>query len=63
VGKNGEDEMSRKLALTLFLAACLILAALLLTQLITPIICGALFALALAVTGGLSRGFRGGEKK
>lgn len=51
--------MSRNLALGLFLATCLVLAALLLIHSITPILSGAIFAVALVVFGGLSRGFRG----
>ena len=50
--------MDRKLALGLFLATCIILAILLITQAITPIVGGILFAIALVVLGGLSRGFR-----
>jgi uncharacterized membrane protein len=52
--------MSRNLALGLFLTSCLILAVLLLADLITPIIGGSVFAIALALFGGFSRGFRGG---
>jgi len=50
--------MDRKLALGLFLATCIILAILLITQAITPIVGGILFAITLVVLGGLSRGFR-----
>jgi hypothetical protein len=50
--------MDRKLALGLFLAACIILAILLITRLITPLVSGMIFAVALVLFGGLSRGFR-----
>lgn len=50
--------MSRKPAAFIFLGVCLVLAALLLLQIITPIVSGAFFAVALAVFGGLSKGFR-----
>ena len=50
--------MDRKFALGLFLATCIILAILLITQVITPTVSGVLFAIALVVFGGLSRGFR-----
>lgn len=49
--------MKRKFALPLFLATSILLAFLLLRQVITPIVGGALFAIALAVLGGISRGF------
>jgi hypothetical protein len=54
--------MSRNLALVLFLATCLVLAVLLLTQSISPIVGSSIFAVALVVFGGLSRGFRGGGR-
>ena len=50
--------MDRKLALGLFLATCLILAILLMMQIISPLISGIIFAIALILFGGLSRGFR-----
>ena len=49
--------MNRKTALVSFLGVCIILALLLLTQTITPIVGGLLFAIALVVFGFLSRGF------
>jgi hypothetical protein len=42
----------------LFLAVCGILVTLLLTRSIPPIVSGAVFAVALVVLGGFSRGFR-----
>lgn len=51
--------MSRKVALALFLATSLVLAALLLGGAITPIVSGSVFAVALVLFGGLSKGFRG----
>jgi hypothetical protein len=51
--------MSRNLALGLFLGTCIALAILLLNQSITPLVGGSLFAIALVLFGGLSRGFRG----
>ncbi len=51
--------MSKNLALGLFLGVCLVLVVLLLTHSITPVASGAVFALALVLLGGLSRGFRG----
>jgi len=53
--------MNRKLALGLFLATCIILAILLIMQIISPLISSAIFAIALVVFGGLSRGFRKGN--
>jgi hypothetical protein len=50
--------MNRMLALSLFLATCLILATLLLVRAIKPVVSGIIFAIALVVFGGLSRGFR-----
>jgi len=50
--------MNRRHAAFIFLGVCLVLAALLLLQIITPIVSGAIFALALVVFGGLSKGFR-----
>ncbi len=50
--------MERKYAASLFLGVCMILALLLLTGTITPLVSGSIFAVALAVLGGLSRGFR-----
>ncbi len=50
--------MKGKPAGLLFLAICVILAALLLTRAITPLVSGCVFAVALATLGGLSGGFR-----
>jgi hypothetical protein len=50
--------MNRKFALSLFLGTCITLAVLLLTHVITPLISGVIFAVALVVFGGLSKGFR-----
>ncbi len=50
--------MGSKTAIALFLSICLLLALLLLSGIITPIVSGVMFALALVVLGGLSRGFR-----
>lgn len=49
--------MKRKLALSLFLGTCVILALLLLMQAVRPVVAGGLFAMALVGFGGLSRGF------
>ena len=50
--------MDRKLAGFLFLGVCVVIAALLLMQTISIVIGSAVFAIALAVLGGLSGGFR-----
>jgi membrane glycosyltransferase len=50
--------MDRKLALGLFLATCIILAILLIMQIIGPVVSSLIFAVALVLFGGLSRGFR-----
>ncbi len=42
----------------LFLGICIILAVLLLTEIIKPVLSGALFAAALVLLGGFSGGFR-----
>jgi preprotein translocase subunit SecG len=55
--------MSRNLALGLFLATSIMLAVLLLIQAIKPLDGGAVFAIALLLFGGLSRGFRGGKSR
>ena len=52
--------MSRNLALGLFLATCIILAVVLIIGAIKPFDSGVVFAIALILFGGLSRGFRGG---
>ena len=41
-----------------FLAVCVILAVLLILDVITPIVSGAVFAIALVLLGGASGGFR-----
>jgi uncharacterized membrane protein len=51
--------MKRISALASFLAVCVILALLLLTQVITFIVSSIIFAVSLVIFGGLSRGFRG----
>ncbi len=51
--------MSRGVALTLVLVTCMVLAGLLLFDAITPLVSGSVFAVALVIFGGLSRGFRG----
>jgi hypothetical protein len=45
------------MAALLFVAICLTLAFLLVTQIITPLVGGLLFAMALALFGVMSRGF------
>jgi hypothetical protein len=53
--------MKRKNAVTSFVIVCVVLAILLLTQIISVIIGAFAFAIALALFGGLSRGFRGND--
>ncbi len=48
--------MKRKPAVLMFLGICMILAVLLLTKAITPLISGCVFAPALALLGGQSKG-------
>jgi hypothetical protein len=50
--------MNGRIAGLLFLAVCLTIAVLLLTRIVTPLIGGLVFAGALIVLGGSSRGFR-----
>ena len=50
--------MNRKIAGFSFLGACIIIAILLLTQVVTPIAGAIIFAVALVVCGGSSKGFR-----
>ncbi len=50
--------MNGRTAVLLFLGVCVILALLLLTRSIRPVVSGAVFAIALVVLGVLSRGFR-----
>ena len=53
--------MNNKTAAYLFLGICSILAILLITKTITILTSSYVFAIALVVLGGLSRGFRGGK--
>ncbi len=53
--------MKAKTAGLLFLVICVVLAALLLAGFITPLISGSIFAVALALLGGMSGGFRKGR--
>jgi hypothetical protein len=57
--KHERKKMKRTIAVTFFLGVCLILALLLLTKTVTPIVSGLIFAFALVIFGGSSRGFRG----
>jgi uncharacterized membrane protein len=50
--------MDGKPAVWLFLGVCVILAILLLTKTISPLLSGCVFAVALVLLGGLSRGFK-----
>lgn len=50
--------MKGKAAGLIFLGVCIILAVLLLARIIAPMTSGIIFAVALVVLGGLSRGFR-----
>ena len=50
--------MDRSIAAVVFLAVCIVLALLLLSGTISPIISGVVFAVALVILGVLSRGFR-----
>jgi hypothetical protein len=50
--------MNRRIAGFSFLGACIILAALLLTQVVTPIVGAIIFAVALVAFGAPSKGFR-----
>jgi hypothetical protein len=50
--------MKGKIAARIFLAICIILSILLLTHTITIITSSSLFAIALILLGGLSKGFR-----
>lgn len=53
--------MDGRLAGILFVGSCTVLALLLLTDLISPLVSGSVFAIALVVLGGLSGGFRKGR--
>lgn len=50
--------MNGKSAGLIFLGVCIILAILLITKLITPLTGGSIFAVALVLFGGLSKGFK-----
>jgi len=49
--------MNKKTAGLTFLGVCLVLAVLLATEVISPLVSGSIFAIALAFFGILSRGF------
>ncbi len=53
--------MNGKTARIVFLVVCLGLAVLLLTGVITFLVSGCIFAAALVILGGMSRGFRSGK--
>jgi uncharacterized membrane protein len=53
-----KERMNKRPAAWVLLGICLVLAILLFTKVITPVISGCIFALALVVLGGLSQGFR-----
>jgi len=55
--------MNVRTARSLFLAVCIIIVILLLTEVITPVVSGALFAAALLVIGIASRGFTRARRK
>jgi hypothetical protein len=50
--------MKNKTASTIFLFICVALAVLLIAQTITPVLSGIIFAVALIIFGGFSKGFR-----
>jgi hypothetical protein len=50
--------MNKKMAGLLFLGSCVVLAALLATKVISPVVSGSFFAIALVSFGILSRGFQ-----
>jgi hypothetical protein len=50
--------VDRRIAAFAFLIVCVVLAALLLVHATTPVIASAAFAIALAILGGASAGFR-----
>ena len=54
--------MSGKTAASFFVGVCAILAILLVTGLIGPLLSGSLFAVTLVLLGGISGGFRKKEK-
>ncbi len=53
--------MNGKVAAFAFLIVCVVLAVLLLLRAISPVVSGAVFAIALVLLGGLSQGFRRGR--
>jgi hypothetical protein len=53
--------MKRKTGVASFLGVCTILAFLLLSKIITSTVSGLIFAIAIVLFGGLSRGFRSNE--
>lgn len=55
--------MSGRISGFLFLGVCVILAILLIFSVIGPILSGSIFAIALVLLGGISRGFRIESKK
>lgn len=54
--------MNKKSASLMFLTVCLMLAILLLTKTITPMVSGSVFAVALVTFGLMSRGFRNNDR-
>ncbi len=54
--------MNGRIAGLIFLAACAVLAVLLLSKIITPLIGGLAFGIALALLGGISGGFFGRDR-
>ncbi len=50
--------MKARPAVFIFLGVCLILVVFFLFHVITPIVSGAVFAIALVILGGMSKGFR-----
>lgn len=50
--------MNGKVAGFLFLGICIVLAILLITKIISPLISGSIFAIALVLLGGISRGVK-----
>jgi hypothetical protein len=53
-----DDRVKAKPTVAIFVGVCLVLVVLLLFQVVSPMVGGALFAVALVVLGGLSRGFK-----
>jgi hypothetical protein len=50
--------MKSKIAALIFICVCILLAILLVMKAISPLVSGSIFALALIIFGGLSKGFR-----